>query len=107
MLSEWFRKDQGERVMLVAQQSDGRSVNFDASWVAGYDGTRSKVGQSAPTDFVRVEGDMYGWLADVVLAQPPAKPLSVHTKTGSSLLQTVPRWKTSSHRGRRLYDQRA
>lgn len=88
----------GHTVSAVAQDEDGASVTATtpegdeetrrASFVVGCDGSRSVVRQAAGIDFVGADPSIYGFLADVVLDDPPAPGYAVHSARGS--LSIVP-----------------
>jgi 2-polyprenyl-6-methoxyphenol hydroxylase-like FAD-dependent oxidoreductase len=88
----------GHTVTGVTQDEDGVTVcvttpegvepNRRASFVVGCDGSRSIVRQAAGIDFVGSDPSIYGFLADVVLDDPPPPGFAVHSAQGS--LSIVP-----------------
>ncbi|MFB7668476.1 FAD-dependent monooxygenase [Kitasatospora sp. NPDC056138] len=70
-----------EGVELVVR-SDGRHVTLRTTWVVGCDGSRSTVRGAAGIGFPGSDTTLTGWLADVVLADPPEEPLMARGPAG-------------------------
>ncbi|MFD0415574.1 FAD-dependent monooxygenase [Streptomyces sp. NPDC127108] len=63
----------------------------EAAYVVGCDGTRSTVRDAAGIGFPGSDATVWGWLGDVVLAAPPARPvISVSTPRGGLLCVALP-----------------
>ncbi|MFJ6572457.1 FAD-dependent monooxygenase [Streptomyces sp. NPDC091292] len=88
----------GHRVTGLTEREDAVTVHIEgpggpyteeALYVVGCDGTRSTVRESAGIDYVGDDFTVLGWLADVVLAEPPAD-LVFSTTGRDGLLMAVP-----------------
>ncbi len=75
-------------VTVTATTPEGIQETRRASFVVGCDGSRSVVRQAAGIDFVGADPSIYGFLADVVLDDPPPPGYAVHSALGS--LSVVP-----------------
>ncbi|MFE4058611.1 FAD-dependent monooxygenase [Streptomyces sp. NPDC059096] len=92
----------GHQVTGLAQEADAGRVTvrvtgpdgpyaLEASYVVGCDGTRSTVRDAAGIDFPGSDANVWGWLGDVVLDDPPAEVgLSVSGPRGGMLAVRLP-----------------
>ncbi|KAI1418135.1 hypothetical protein F5Y13DRAFT_150637 [Hypoxylon sp. FL1857] len=78
-----------DSVTLDTKTEDGTKVEFTAPWLLGCDGTKSTIRKLANIEFPGTEGSISGWLADVLVTDPPAGPISVNNKSGSFLIQPL------------------
>ncbi|KAI1388757.1 uncharacterized protein F4822DRAFT_443574 [Hypoxylon trugodes] len=89
----------GHTVVGLVQNSDGVTLNveirdgsksdFTAPWLVGCDGTKSTIRKLANIEFPGTEGTIWGWLADVLVTDPPPHPISINNKSGSFLIQPL------------------
>lgn len=80
---------EGEAVTVTMESSKGERSTVTASWVIGCDGGRSAVRQYAGIEFPGTSSTITGWLADVLLKDPPTQPVSIRDPTGSLLVQRM------------------
>ncbi len=85
----------GERVDGLTQRPDGVTVHgtttVDAEYAVGCDGARSTVRTAAGIDFPGTDATSWGWLGDVVLDDPPPRPvLSVTGADGGVMVVALP-----------------
>ncbi|MFG3055045.1 FAD-dependent monooxygenase [Kitasatospora sp. NPDC048239] len=89
----------GHRVTGLTQDADGVTVQvagpdgeerLRAAYVVGCDGTRSTVRTAAGIDFPGTGTTTWGWLCDVVLDEPPARPLNVSGQNGGVMVLPLP-----------------
>ncbi|CRG91838.1 hypothetical protein PISL3812_08892 [Talaromyces islandicus] len=76
-------------VTLDAETKDGVKHNFKALWLVGCDGTKSAIRELGGFGFHGSDGNISGWLADVLSTDPPSSPLSVNNESGSFLMQPL------------------
>lgn len=79
----------GETVTVETETGDGTKSTFIASWLVGCDGTKSEVRKLASFEFPGTDGNISGWLADVLATDPPSEPISVNNESGSFLMQPL------------------
>ncbi|KIX95245.1 uncharacterized protein Z520_09162 [Fonsecaea multimorphosa CBS 102226] len=79
----------GDAVTVTMESSSSERSTVTASWVIGCDGGRSSVRQYAGIEFPGTSSTITGWLADVLLKDPPGHPVSVRGPTGSLLVQRM------------------
>ncbi|MER5460144.1 FAD-dependent monooxygenase [Streptomyces sp. NPDC002668] len=93
-VSAGARVRRGHRVVGLTQDADGATVNVEgpdgpytlaAAYVVGCDGTRSTVRGAAGIDFPGTGATTWGWLADVILDEPPQGPLSMSGPHGGMM----------------------
>ncbi|MVO88093.1 NAD(P)-binding protein [Streptomyces sp. p1417] len=90
----------GHRVTALTEHASGVRVSVtgpqgpyetEAAYVVGCDGTRSTVRDAAGIGFPGSDATVWGWLGDVVLAAPPARPVvSVATPRGGLMCVPLP-----------------
>ncbi|KAK1238237.1 hypothetical protein MKX08_002816 [Trichoderma sp. CBMAI-0020] len=78
-----------ETVTVETETGGGTRSIFTASWLIGCDGTKSAIRKLANVEFLGTDGNISGWLADVLATDPPSKPLSVNNEYGSFLMQPL------------------
>ncbi|KAI1136622.1 hypothetical protein F5Y05DRAFT_99585 [Hypoxylon sp. FL0543] len=76
-------------VTLETKTEDGTTSKFSAPWLIGCDGTRSAIRKLANFEFEGTDGNISGWLADVLVTDPPPDPISVNNESGSFLIQPL------------------
>lgn len=76
-------------VVVETETGDGTKSTFTASWLVGCDGTKSAIRKLANFEFPGTDGNISGWLADVLATDPPSQPLSVNNEYGSFLMQPL------------------
>ncbi|MEO6089432.1 MAG: FAD-dependent monooxygenase [Umezawaea sp.] len=85
----------GERVDGLVQHTDHVTVHgsstVDAEYAVGCDGARSTVRTAAGIEFPGTDATTWGWLGDVVLDDPPPRPvLSITGVNGGLMVVALP-----------------
>lgn len=89
----------GHRVTGLRQEPHSVSVDVEgpsgpytveAQYVVGCDGARSRVREAAGIAFPGTDTTIWGWLADVVLDEPPAAPVSAFEEQGGVMAVPLP-----------------
>ncbi|GAA0239136.1 FAD-dependent monooxygenase [Cryptosporangium japonicum] len=66
-------------------------TTLEAAWLVGCDGVRSLVRESVGIPYVGTPSTVFGWLADVTLAEPPETPIfSYYTEHGQVMGVPLP-----------------
>lgn len=78
-----------ETVTVETETGDGTRSKFTVSWFVGCDGTKSAIRKLANFEFPGTDGNISGWLVDVLATDHPSHPLSVNNEYGSFLMQPL------------------
>ncbi|WP_258348460.1 FAD-dependent monooxygenase [Saccharopolyspora gregorii] len=86
--------DQGPDSVRIAVEGPAGTYELAARYVVGCDGTRSTARTSAGIGFPGTGSTIWGWLADVVLADPPAGAVSAFGPDGGVMAVPMPGGRT-------------
>lgn len=81
--------EDSETVTVETETGDGTRSKFTASWLVECDGIKSAIRKLASFEFSGTDGNISGWLADVLATDPPSHPLSVNNEDGSFMMQPL------------------
>lgn len=81
--------DAGEEHVTVGVEGPDGPCLLDARWLVGCDGANSSVRQLCGIDFPGTPNEMTGWLADVLMTDPPTGIRSRSDETGTVMTMTI------------------